>query len=38
MLLSTCMASIFDDFDDRVDTFNSLFLEILNDNAPIKRI
>ena len=31
-------ASIFDDFDDRVDTFNSLFLEILNDHAPIKRI
>ena len=26
--------SVFDDFDDQVDTFNTLFSEILNEHAP----
>ena len=30
--------SVFDDFDDQVDTFNTLFSEILNEHAPVKRI
>ena len=31
------IANIFDDFDDQVNVFNSLFLDTLNDHAPIKR-
>ena len=30
--------SIFDDFDDQVDTFNALFTDILDDHAPVKRV
>ena len=30
--------SIFDDFDDQVDTFNALFTDILDDHATIKRV
>ena len=30
--------SIFDDFDDQVDTFNALFTDILDVHAPIKRV
>ena len=30
--------SMFDDFDDQVDTFNALFTDILDDHAPIKRV
>ena len=30
--------SVFDDFDDQMDTFNTLFSEILNEHAPVKRI
>ena len=32
------MISIFDDFDDQVDTFNALFTDILDVHAPIKRV
>lgn len=32
------MISMFDDFDDQVDTFNALFTNVLDDHAPIKRI
>ena len=32
------MVEFFNDFDDRVYAFNCLFLEALNDHAPIKRI
>ena len=32
------MVNFFDDVDDRVETFNSLFLEVLDEHAPIKRI
>ena len=32
------MVEFFNDFDDRVYAFNCLFLETLNDHAPIKRI
>ena len=28
----------FEDLDDQVDTFNSLFLDVLNEHAPIKRV
>ena len=30
--------SIFDGFDDQVDTFNALFTDILDVHAPIKRV
>ena len=30
--------SVFDDFDDQVDTFNTLFTDILDAHAPLKRI
>ena len=30
------IANIFDDLGDHVYVFNSLFLEVLNDHAPIK--
>ena len=30
--------SVFDDFDDQMDTVNTLFSEILNEHAPVKRI
>ena len=29
--------SLFDDFNDQVDVFNELFLEVLNQHAPVKR-
>jgi len=29
--------SIFDDYDDHVDTFNALFTDIMDAHAPIKR-
>ena len=32
------IANIFDDLDDQVHVFSSLFLDVLNDHAPIKRI
>ena len=32
------LVEFFNDFDDRVYAFNCLFLEALNDHAPIKRI
>ena len=32
------MANVFDDFDDRVDVFNSLFLDTRNNHAPLERI
>ena len=32
------MVSFFEDLDDQVDTFNSLFLDVLNEQAPIKRV
>ena len=32
------MVNFFDDFNDQVDAFNSLFLDVLNEHAPIKRI
>ena len=32
------IANIFDDLDDQVHVFNSLFLDVLNDHAPIKRV
>ena len=32
------MVEFFNDFDDRLYAFNCLFLEALNDHAPIKRI
>ena len=32
------IANIFDDSDDHVYVFNSLFLEVLNDHAPMKRV
>ena len=31
-------ANIFDDLDDHVYVFNSLFLDVLNDHAPVKRV
>ena len=30
--------SMFDDFDDQVETFNALFTDILVDHAPLKRV
>ena len=30
--------SMFDDFDDQVETFNALFTDILDDKAPLKRV
>ena len=30
--------SLFDDFNDQVDVFNELFLEVLNQHAPVKRV
>ena len=30
--------SMFDDFDDQVETFNALFTDILDDQAPLKRV
>ena len=30
--------SMFDDFDDQVETFNALFTDILDDHAPLKRV
>ncbi|XP_022792245.1 uncharacterized protein LOC111331405 [Stylophora pistillata] len=32
------IANIFDDLDDHVYVFNSLFLDVLNDHVPIKRV
>ena len=32
------MVSFFEDLDDQVDTFNSLFPDVLNEHAPIKRV
>ena len=32
------MGSFFEDLDDQVDTFNNLFLDVLNEHAPIKRV
>ena len=29
---------MFDDFDDQVETFNALFTDILDDQAPLKRV
>ena len=29
------MISMFDDFDDQVDTFNALFIDVVNDRAPV---
>lgn len=29
--------SVFDDFDDQVNTFNTLFTDILDAHAPLKR-
>ena len=30
--------SLFDDFNDQVDVFNELFLEVLSQHAPVKRV
>ena len=30
--------SMFDDFDDQVETFSVLFTDILVDHAPLKRV
>ena len=30
--------SLFDDFNEQVDVFNELFLEVLNQHAPVKRV
>ena len=32
------IANIFDDLDDHVYLFNSLFLDVLNDHAPMKQV
>ncbi|XP_068692806.1 uncharacterized protein [Montipora foliosa] len=32
------MVYFFDDIDSQVDTFNSLFLDVLDQHVPIKRI
>ena len=32
------IANIFDDLDDQVHVFNSLFLDVLNNYAPIQRV
>ena len=32
------MVYFFDDIDSQVETFNSLFLDVLDEHAPIKRI
>ena len=32
------MVHFFDDIDSQIETFNSLFLEVLDQHAPIKRI
>ena len=32
------IANIFDDLDDHVYVFNSLFLDVLNDHAPMKQV
>lgn len=32
------IANIFDDLDDYVYVFNSLFLDVTNDHAPLKRV
>ena len=32
------MVSFLEDLDDQVNTFNSLFLDVLNEHAPIKRV
>ena len=29
---------LFDDFNDQVDVFNKLFLEVLNQHAPVRRV
>ena len=29
---------LFDDLNDQVDAFNDLFLEALNDHAPVKMV
>ena len=29
---------LFDDFNDQVDVFNELFLEVLNQHAPVRRV
>ena len=29
---------MFDDRDDQVDTFNPLFVDVLNEHTPIKKI
>ena len=30
--------SLFDEFNDQVEVFNELLLEVLNQHAPIKRV
>ena len=30
--------SVFDDFNDQVDAFNDMFLEVLNHHAPVKMV
>ena len=32
------MANFFDDISDQVDVYGILFLDVLNDHAPIKKI
>ena len=32
------MVNFFDDISDQVDVYNTLFLDVLNEHAPIKRI
>ena len=32
------MVNFFDDTSDQVDVYNTLFLDVLNEHAPIKRI
>ena len=32
------MANFFDDISDQVDVYGTLFLDVLNDHAPIKKI
>ena len=32
------IVSFFEDLNDQFDTFNSLFLDVLNEHAPIKRV
>ena len=32
------MISLLDDFTEQTDVFNELFLEVLNQHAPVKRV